>query len=78
MPDGYKMDLMALKYTNIFHRKTVQNLPKLVFWVWKQTIWQPRCGAVLFSANIGVQRQKIVQLDFLKSAITSVHVGLGS
>jgi hypothetical protein len=32
---------MAIKYTNIFHRNTLQNLPKLVFLVWKQTIWQP-------------------------------------
>jgi hypothetical protein len=28
-------------YTHIFHCKTLQNLPKLGFWVWKNTIWQP-------------------------------------
>jgi hypothetical protein len=28
-------------YTKIFHSKTLQNLPKLGFLVWKQTIWQP-------------------------------------
>jgi hypothetical protein len=32
---------MVIKYTKIFHSKTVQNLPKLGFLVWKQTIWQP-------------------------------------
>jgi hypothetical protein len=29
----------ALKYTKIFHPKV---LKKLVFWVYKYTIWQPR------------------------------------
>jgi hypothetical protein len=32
---------MVIKYTNIFHCKTLQNLPRLGFLVWKQTIWQP-------------------------------------
>jgi hypothetical protein len=32
---------MAIKYTNIFHCKTLQSLPKLEFLVWKQTIRQP-------------------------------------
>jgi hypothetical protein len=32
---------MAIKYVNIFHWKALQNLPKLGFWVWKYTIWQP-------------------------------------
>jgi hypothetical protein len=32
---------MVIKYTNIFHCKTFQNLPKLGFLVWKCTIWQP-------------------------------------
>jgi hypothetical protein len=32
---------MVIKYAKIFHCKTLQNLPKLGFWVWKQTIWQP-------------------------------------
>jgi hypothetical protein len=26
---------MAVKYTNIFHSKALQNIPKLVFWVVK-------------------------------------------
>jgi hypothetical protein len=29
MPNGYEIYQMAIKYTNIFHRKTLQNLPKL-------------------------------------------------
>jgi hypothetical protein len=32
---------MVIKYTKIFHSKTLQNLPKLGFLVLKQTIWQP-------------------------------------
>jgi hypothetical protein len=32
---------MIIKYTSIFHSKALQNLPKLRFLVWKQTIWQP-------------------------------------
>jgi hypothetical protein len=40
IPKGLKIDPMAVKYT-IFHCKTLQNLPKSRFWVWKYTIWQP-------------------------------------
>jgi hypothetical protein len=29
VPNGRKIDQMAIKYTNIFHCKTLQNLPKL-------------------------------------------------
>jgi nuclear transport factor 2 (NTF2) superfamily protein len=36
-----KMDKVSIKYTIIFHCKTLQNLPKFGFLVWKQTIWQP-------------------------------------
>jgi hypothetical protein len=36
-----KMDQVSIKYTNIFHCKTLQNLPKFGFSAWKQTIWQP-------------------------------------
>jgi hypothetical protein len=35
------MDRMDIKYTNLFHCKTLQSLPKLGFLVWKQTIWHP-------------------------------------
>jgi hypothetical protein len=35
------MDQVSIKYTNIFYCKTLQNLPKFGFLVWKQTIWQP-------------------------------------
>jgi hypothetical protein len=34
-----------VKYTNIFHSKALQNLPKLVFLVGKYTSWQ-RCSSV--------------------------------
>jgi hypothetical protein len=33
LPDGNQIDQMVIKYTNIFHCKTLQNLPKLVFLV---------------------------------------------
>jgi hypothetical protein len=29
LPDGHQIGLMAVIYTDIFHRKTLQNLPKL-------------------------------------------------
>jgi hypothetical protein len=39
---GGKIDEMVIKYTKmIFHSKTLENLPKLGFLVWKQNIWQP-------------------------------------
>jgi hypothetical protein len=44
------MDQVSIKYTNIFHCKTLKNLPKFGFLVGKQTIWQPWVQAeVLFS-----------------------------
>jgi hypothetical protein len=36
-----KIDHTAIKDTNILHYKTMQNLPKMGFWVWKYTVWQP-------------------------------------
>jgi hypothetical protein len=41
MANGRKIDQMAAKYTNIFYCKTLENLPKFGFFVWKYTIWQP-------------------------------------
>jgi hypothetical protein len=41
LPYCRKIDQMAIKCTSNFHCKTLQNLPKLVFLVCKQTIWQP-------------------------------------
>jgi hypothetical protein len=37
---------MAINCTNNFHGKTLQNLSKLWFLVWKYAIWQP------WSANV--------------------------
>jgi hypothetical protein len=31
---------MSIKFTDVFQYKTLQNLPKLAFLVWKCTIWQ--------------------------------------
>jgi hypothetical protein len=45
------MDQVSIKYTHIFYCKTLQNLPKLEFLVWKQTIWQPwRDCQIIFHA----------------------------
>jgi hypothetical protein len=41
LPIGRKIHQMAVKYTNVFNYKTLQNLPKTGFWVLKCTIWQP-------------------------------------
>jgi hypothetical protein len=41
MPNGRKIDQVVKKCTSIFHCKTLQNLPKLIFLVYKYTIWQP-------------------------------------
>jgi hypothetical protein len=35
------MDHVSIKYTILFHCKTLQNLPRFGFLDWKQTIWQP-------------------------------------
>jgi hypothetical protein len=35
---------MAVKYSDLFHSKTLQNLPNFGFLVWKYTIWQPWCS----------------------------------
>jgi hypothetical protein len=40
-PNVLKVCQMAIKYINIFQSKALQNLPKLGFLVWKQTIRQP-------------------------------------
>jgi hypothetical protein len=33
LPNDRKIDQIAIKYTNIFHHKTLQNLPKLGFFI---------------------------------------------
>jgi hypothetical protein len=46
IPNGRKIYQMAIKYTNIFYGKTLQNLTKLGFLVWTYAIWQP-CRVVV-------------------------------
>jgi hypothetical protein len=41
IPNDHTIFQMTIQYTSIFHSKALQNLPKLGFLVWKQTIWQP-------------------------------------
>jgi hypothetical protein len=57
------MDQLSI---NIFHCKTLQNLPKIGFWVRKQTIWQP-CSKSLFA---GVAAHFV---DALSSFLGSLH-----
>jgi hypothetical protein len=64
------MDQMAIKYTNIFHCKTLQKLPKLVFLVRKYAIWQPfvkrayprTVFLVRMVANLGAELQTKVKI----------------
>jgi hypothetical protein len=50
IPNVRIIDQMATKYTNIFHCKTLQNLPKLGFLVRKYAvcIWQPRSNMEIY------------------------------
>jgi hypothetical protein len=44
IPNGRKIVQITIKYTNIFHRQKLQNLPKLGFWYEKYAVWQPWAG----------------------------------
>jgi hypothetical protein len=61
------MDQVAIKYTNIFQCKTLQNLPKFGFLVWKQTIWQPclfleKQGCQIFLGTTSKNGENIYQM----------------
>jgi hypothetical protein len=47
------MDQVSIKYTNIFHCKTLQNLPKLEFLVWKKPSGKPGKETSLFKIFLG-------------------------
>jgi hypothetical protein len=47
---------MAIKYTNIVHCKTLQNLPEFGFFIWKYASWQPCPDACSLD---GVQRANV-------------------
>jgi hypothetical protein len=53
------MDQVSIKYTNIFHSKTLQNFPKFGFLVWKQTIWQPCWMLVSWDKQTAVHMPKL-------------------
>jgi hypothetical protein len=68
LPNGHKMCQMAIiyifqmgiKYSNLFHSNALRNLPKLGFFVWKITIWQPcsQChGAEKFPVGVASHNQ---------------------
>jgi hypothetical protein len=44
----HKMFQMAIINTSIIHSKAYQNEPKLWYFVWKYTIWQPWSTFTLF------------------------------
>jgi hypothetical protein len=41
IPNDSSIFQITIKDTSIFQSRTLQNLPKFGFLVWKQTIWQP-------------------------------------
>jgi hypothetical protein len=51
---------MTVKYASIFYSKALQNLSKLGFLVWKQTIWQP-CEVAEFFIFLCKLKQGCVQ-----------------
>jgi hypothetical protein len=51
---------MATKYTNIFHCKTLQNLPTLGFLVSKYAIWQPRYIYTCVHVLLGFPNLKVI------------------
>jgi hypothetical protein len=56
-------DQMAIKYTNIFHCKTLQNLPKLVFLVWKKPSGNParQCGLAFHTNSLFIHSHIVQQ-----------------
>jgi hypothetical protein len=62
-PKGHKIFQMAictyLNYTNIVHFKALQNLPKISFWGWKYTIWQPCIRIEGTTVSLGKQGVRI-------------------
>jgi hypothetical protein len=55
---------MVIKYANILHRKTLQNLPKLGFFGCKQTIWQP-CSSLNYYVieNASETKKQLISVD---------------
>jgi hypothetical protein len=43
MPNGRKIDQTSVKYTNVFHCKTLQNIPKLGFLFENKPSGNPGC-----------------------------------
>jgi hypothetical protein len=66
--------MAAIKYTNIYHSKALQNIPKLWLLVWKHTVWQP-CLEKRFSKIISkFFTQRPTRKDvFKKASIVCLH-----
>jgi hypothetical protein len=52
IPNGCKIFQIAINYINIFQSRALQNLPKVGFLVWKETIWQP-CRPPILTLLLG-------------------------
>jgi hypothetical protein len=59
---------MAIKFTNSFHCQTLENLPKLVFLVWKYTVWQPFKKAASYNELVALAAWCSFQIVQLKMA----------
>jgi hypothetical protein len=62
---------MALNFIIIFQSKALQNVPNLVFLVWKQTIWQP-CSRT----DKCVGRSHLSDADYSRSVFASANNNL--
>jgi hypothetical protein len=56
IPNISKVDQIVIKYTNLYHC----NLPKLEFFVWKNTIWQPLSAPIFGEAKLLFLHQKLL------------------
>jgi hypothetical protein len=71
----YKIYQTAVEYTNIFHCKTLRNLPKLGFLDRKYTIWQPwtAVNAADFLVNNRAAHAHDITLPKLGHLLLSYH-----
>jgi hypothetical protein len=69
------MDQVSIKYSNIFHCKTLQNLPKFGFLVLKQTIWQP-CVRPILQCNQCVQIRRNFAVWAKKKILNDFKLGV--
>jgi hypothetical protein len=72
--------IIAIKYTSIFHCKTLPNLSFLGFLVWKYTIWQPCRNVVNVGGFFGprnllrLTKDRIPEGDFIQILTRSSNI----